>query len=312
VRIGQEVQEVLSRGLTPSPAARQENPLHACADITPPQHLPNIGQGGAGVPSYDSSRFGICRPVTAMISLRIAMLLILLAFLVPLGLRFAWWVMQEQPSSWNTADWSSAGLLPAPATSPQASVHIFSAPAGRWKGILSQHSWVVIKERGAAHYTRFDVVGWGSPVRKNGWAPDGKWYGSVPRIVASIEGTAAEALIPRIRHAVASYPHSRSGDYRVWPGPNSNTFVAAVLAEIPEAGIVLPSNAIGKDYRDPWLFVGLSPTRSGVQVSVMGLIGVTIAWMEGLEVNLFGLVAGLDLRRLAIKLPGWGPMAIVP
>ena len=73
-----------------------------------------------------------------------------------------------------------------------------------------------------------------------------------------------------------------------------------------------PFQGDGQTRRRSWLFVGLSPTRSGIQVSAMGLAGLTVAWMEGLEVNLFGLVAGLDLRRLAIKLPGWGPMAIMP
>ena len=47
----------------------------------------------------------------------------------------------------------------------------------------------------------------------------------------------------------AAIPYSQPGDYLVWPGPNSNSFIAYVLAAIPEAGIVLPPTAIGKDWR---------------------------------------------------------------
>jgi hypothetical protein len=36
----------------------------------------------------------------------------------------------------------------------------------------------------------------------------------------------------------------------MWPGPNSNTFTAAVLRAVPELAILLPPNAIGKDFRD--------------------------------------------------------------
>lgn len=38
----------------------------------------------------------------------------------------------------------------------------------------------------------------------------------------------------------------------------------------------------------------------------MGVLGVKIGWVEGLELNVFGLVAGLDLRRPGVKLPGFG------
>lgn len=238
--------------------------------------------------------------------------LFILAFVLPLTAHGIWALAPDGVLRTRTADWSSANLLPEASVAPEASVHVYSAPTARWRGIFAVHSWVVVKEKGAPHYTRFDVTGWGQPVKIDRWAPDARWYGSTPRLVAAIEGPAAERLIPRIRQAVAKYPHNRPGNYRMWPGPNSNTFVAAILAEIPEARIALPSNAIGKDYRAPGLFVGWSPTRTGFQVSVAGLLGVTLAWVEGLEVNVLGLVAGLDVRQLAIKLPGWGPLTILP
>ena len=128
----------------------------------------------------------------------------------------------------------------------------------------------------------------------------------MPRLVGAVEGPAAEALIPKIREAVARYPYSRTGDYSVWPGPNSNSFVAYVLAAIPEAGIALPPTAIGKDWRVDSRWFGLTPSHTGVQFEVGGLFGVTVGWVEGIEVNILGLVTGIDIRRPALKLPGFG------
>lgn len=246
------------------------------------------------------------------VAIRNVLLLFLLAFLLPLVAHGLWVLTPDNALRSRTADWSSAKLLPQASAAPEASVHVYSAPAARWRGIFAVHTWIVVKEKDADHYSRFDVTGWGRPIKTDRWAPDGRWFGSTPRLVAAIDGPAAERLIPKIRLAVARYPHSRLGDYRVWPGPNSNTFVAAIIAEIPGARIALPSNAIGKDFRGSGLYVGFSPTRTGIQVSVAGLFGLTIAWVEGLEINMLGLVTGIDFRQLAIKLPGWGPLTIMP
>ena len=163
---------------------------------------------------------------------------------------------------------------------------------------------------GAGSYTRFDKVAWGQPVKTNGWAPDARWYGHSPALVGAVEGPAAEALIPKIRAAVARYPYSHSGDYSVWPGPNSNSFTAYVLAAIPEAGIALPPTAVGKDWRVDSRIFGLTPSGTGVQLSLGGLLGITVGWVEGVEVNVLGLVAGIDFRRPALKLPGLGRFGI--
>ena len=56
----------------------------------------------------------------------------------------------------------------------------------------------------------------------------------------------AEAAIPRIRAAVASYRYA--GRYRVWPGPNSNTFAAHVIRDA-RLGCALPPHALGKDFK---------------------------------------------------------------
>ena len=184
-----------------------------------------------------------------------------------------------------------------------------SGRTGGWKGVFSVHSWVVLKPENARSWRRYDVVGWGNPVRVNVRDPDGRWYGNVPQVVLDVRGAQATALIPKIEAAVKSYRYSGDGDYRIWPGPNSNTFIATVLRAIPEAEAILPANAVGRDFR-PRPYVGRTDSGTGVEASLWGVLGVKLGWVEGVEVNLLGLVAGLDLRHPGLKLPGFGRIGL--
>jgi hypothetical protein len=236
---------------------------------------------------------------------RMTVLAVLVLFLAPLAARAALFAVEDRPRSWRQADWSSVGTLPEPARHPEARLIVFSGRTGGWKGVFAVHSWIVLKRANGTAWTRYDVVGWGNPVRTNGWAADGRWYGDVPRVVADVRGAAAEALIPEVEAAVKSYTFSHPGDYRIWPGPNSNTFVATVLRAVPNLGIDLPPNAIGRDFRDG-PFLGLTDSGTGIEASLWGLLGIKLGWVEGVEINLLGLVVGVDFRRPALKLPGFG------
>jgi hypothetical protein len=236
--------------------------------------------------------------------------LLLFAFLLPLASHAIWWLAQDHPRSYAEADWSSSGILPPAARVPEAVVHVLAGRTGRWKGIFAHHTWIVVKPRGAARYTRFDVVGWGRPVRIDGYAADGRWYGDTPVILATLRGAAAERAVPIIREAVATYPFASMGSYGAWPGPNSNTFVAHVARAVPELASGLLPTAIGKDYVRWPSIARLTPSGTGLQLSLGGLIGVSIGWVEGLEINLLGAVAGIDLRRPALKVPGWGRLGV--
>jgi hypothetical protein len=233
------------------------------------------------------------------------LLTILALFLVPIAARAALQALEDRPASWSLADWSSIGSLPPASAHPEARILVLSARTGRWKGVFATHSWVVLKRENARAWSRYDVVGWGSPVRTNGWAPDGRWFGDSPVVVVDVRGAAAAALIPRLEAAITSYGFAKAGDYRVWPGPNSNTFVATLLRAVPELRVTLPPTAIGKDFRDG-LYVGPTDSRTGIEASLYGVLGVKAGWVEGIEVNFMGLVAGLDVRQPALKLPGFG------
>jgi hypothetical protein len=240
---------------------------------------------------------------------KLIMLAIFALFLAPLVARAVLYAIGNDPRSWRDADWSSTGALPEARDFRPARVVIFTGTTGAWKGIFSVHSWVVLKPAGAKQWTRYDVVGWGNPVRTNGWPADGRWYGNMPVAIADVSGAQAEKLIPRIEEAIEAYKFNRAGDYRIWPGPNSNSFTAAILRAVPELGVVLPPNAVGRDFRDG-IYAGWTDSGTGVELNLGGFAAVKLGWVEGIEVDLLGLVAGLDLRHPGVKLPGFGRIGV--
>jgi hypothetical protein len=230
-----------------------------------------------------------------------------LAFVLPLGIAALLYRLDGTGPGWRTADRSSIGTLPPPAQHPAAVVRIFSAKTVRWRGIFASHSWIVFKAAGAPSYTRYDYTAWGElPIRVNGFEPDGRWFGHIPQTVFAADGDTAAALVPRIQTAIAGYAWRNEGDYRAWPGPNSNTFISAIMDAVPEMQVTLPPTAIGKDYPYDGKWLRLTPSHTGVRLTLDGYGGLTLGWIEGIEVNFLGIVAGLDIRRPAAKVPGFG------
>jgi hypothetical protein len=226
-------------------------------------------------------------------------------FLAPVAAKAVLWSFEE-PRNWRTARWSSAGILPEAASDPQARIVVFAARTAGWRGIFAVHTWIVVKPAHADAYTRYEVTGFGRPLRINGRPPDGYWLGDRPLIVADIRGARAAAAIPKIEAAIMAYPYTEYGDYRMWPGPNSNTFVATVLRAAPELEIAMPPEAIGKDYRIDGALLGRTASRTGVEASLYGLFGIKVGRVEGVELNMLSLVAGIDALHPAMKIPAFG------
>ena len=215
--------------------------------------------------------------------------------------------------SWRTASRAPVGLAPDAAVTEEAVVQVYAARAVRWRGYVGVHSWIAVKPRGARAFAVYEVNGWrlrrtGSAVVVSDRPPDGRWFGNAPELLADVRGAAAEAAIRRIETAVDTYPFA--DQYRVWPGPNSNTFTAFVLRGVPELRAELPATAIGKDYLGRRLMAG-APSGTGVQLSLLGLLGVLAAVEEGLEVNLLGLTFGVDPLELSLKAPFVGRIGAV-
>jgi hypothetical protein len=206
---------------------------------------------------------------------------------------------------WRTANRDSAGIAPDPAKTPEAVVQVYAARALNWRGIFGVHTWIATKPENAPRFTVHQVVGWrvlrGLPgLFSEPAIPDRNWFGNPPEIIAELRGPDAEQAIAKIFKAIESYPYIHN--YRLWPGPNSNTFTAHVARQVPELRLQLPVTAIGKDFPIDRP-IDRAPSGTGFQVSVYGLLGMVMAWEEGLEVNLAGLSFGVDLKRPALKLP---------
>lgn len=224
--------------------------------------------------------------------------------LVPLAFSIARGVAYQ--GTWSNAPRHSAGLAPDPATTPEAVVQFYTARAFNWRGYVATHPWIIVKRRGEASYTRYEVVGWGGgeALRRNYTVADGFWFGAEPHLMASYRGENVDRLIDRIEAAIASYPFKN--EYRSWPGPNSNTFLAHVARSVPELRLDIPANAIGKDFRSWDAPFAWAPSGTGVQASLMGVAGITVGVEEGVEANVLGLSFGIDILRPALRVPGLG------
>lgn len=211
---------------------------------------------------------------------------------------------------WRESIHTSNGRAPHPNDEPAALIQVYGARAYNWRGAFGIHTWIATKRQGASYYSIYQVIGWNlyrdrstvtvSRVEE----PDFAWYNAPPELIQEHRGPHVETLIERVETAVAAYPYANQ--YRVWPGPNSNTFTAFVARQIPELRIDLPPTAIGKDYLVGGKLVERMPSGTGWQISLLGVLGVGVAWEEGIELNVLGLSAGIDLNDLDLRLPGVG------
>ena len=212
-------------------------------------------------------------------------------------------------------DWASAthrpsGLAPDPDEHPEAVVQVYGGRTFGWRGAFAVHTWLAAKPAGASRYVRYEVIGWYARAGRSAVsvsssrAADAEWYGAAPELIRDLRGAEAEAVIAKLDAATASYPYANR--YSAWPGPNSNTFIAHLGREIPELRLAMPATAVGKDYLPLSEALARVPSGTGYQLSLFGLLGGLVGVEEGLELNLLGLVVGLDFKPPAVKLPGIG------
>ena len=214
----------------------------------------------------------------------------------------------DPSATWRSGSRESSGQSPSPADEPRAVVQVFAARTVGWRGAFGVHTWIATKRSGATGYVVHHVIGWrvfrgAGAVVTQGGTPDFRWFGAWPEKLADLRGDGVDATIDRIEAAVAAYPYP--GSYRAWPGPNSNTFTAFVARQVPELRLDLPANALGKDWL-PGTIVDRTPSGTGWQLSLAGLLGVAVGVEEGVELNLLGLSVGVDPNDLALRLPGFG------
>lgn len=154
---------------------------------------------------------------------------------------------------WRTASRESAGIAPDPAKIHEAVLEVYGARAWGWRGWFAIHTWIAAKHTGETAYTVYDVVGWrlhhNQPVlRIDQDIPDRYWYGEKPVLIKEYRGRGVDGLIDAVDAAARAYPWKTT--YRVFPGPNSNTFTGWIARRVPQLELQLPLRAIGSGYGD--------------------------------------------------------------
>ena len=216
-------------------------------------------------------------------------------------------------SDWRTASREPANIAPDPSTTTEAVIHVYAARTFSWRGAFGVHTWISVKPTNAKTYTIYEVIGWRgysghSVLTIHNGIPDRYWFGRRPELLAELRDEGVDDIIRRIDVAARRYPYQHG--YKIYPGPNSNTFTAWVARRVPELRLDLPPTAIGKDYLGNRL-VSEVPSGTGYQFNIKGLFGFLAAIEEGFEVNLAGLTFGVDPLDLAIKLPGIGRVGLI-
>ena len=234
--------------------------------------------------------------------------LLFVVFVLPATVAFAWRLFVDRPH-WSDAAHAATGLAPSPVDAPEAVVQVFAARTWGMRGSVAVHTWIATKRPDADHYRRHEVIGWrlrrtGSALVQRRGDPDTQWFSNAPVLLVSRRGVGVAEIIDQIEAIIDEYPYA--GKYRMWPGPNSNTFTAYIGRRIPKLGLQLPPTAIGKDYLADGAWFARPPSGHGVQLSLRGLAGVTASPNEGIEINILGLAAGIAAKPFAVKLPGLG------
>ena len=207
-------------------------------------------------------------------------------------------------------------LAPDPARTTEPVIQVYGARCMGWRGYLSLHTWIAVKPAAAKTFTIYEVTPEalarrGCCVATHKRPPDAYWYGAVPQLLADKRGDEVGPLIERIESAVKNYRYA--GKYVMWPGPNSNTFIAHLARIVPELELELPCHAIGKDYLG-LRSIGRPASGSGFQISLFGLLGILVSRVEGFEINVLGLSCGVNPFGLCVKLPmlgHWGVTRLI-
>tara|TARA_R110000868_G_scaffold143075_9_gene360780 strand:+ start:390 stop:1100 length:711 start_codon:yes stop_codon:yes gene_type:complete len=209
-------------------------------------------------------------------------------------------------TDWRNASKESANISPKPDQLSESIVQVFVARTVNWRGYFAVHPWISWKLKEDSEYTVTQVIGWrarrGLPVIVTmNDLPDRHWFGSKPELIYEIRGDQATSAIENMKSLIPAYP--LANQYRAWPGPNSNTYIAHLIRETKELSVELPPHAIGKDWLVDSYFFDKTASGTGFQFSLFGVVGFVLGLKEGIEVNLFGLNFGIDFWTPALKLP---------
>ena len=165
---------------------------------------------------------------------------------------------------------------------------------------IARHPWFAVRERGATNWVRWEIWSsgaggdWGYIAQRHADPLEGDQV----RVHGVLRGSRAERFIACLERQSARYEHRHR--YIFWPGPNSNTYVDAMLRRC-RFRAELPSTAVGKDYRGA---IGASTTSGGTGVQLeTPVVGLRVGLKEGLQVHILTLTFGIDFWPPALLLP---------
>lgn len=185
-----------------------------------------------------------------------------------------------------------------PPPNDETTVALLTGGLGHPMNDIARHPWFAVRTKGEAEWWVYEVGG-GIRLEADPFRHHRGIYNTpmVHKVWRGEEAARGAACIARVAPEVKQQIDT---NYRLYPGPNSNTFGDAILRRCKlSAG--LPSTSIGKDWRG--LFgITLTTERTGVQVETP-LLGFKLGLKEGIELHVLGLSLGIDLWPPAIILP---------
>ena len=86
-------------------------------------------------------------------------------------------------------------------------------------------------------------------------------------------------MIERAQSLIKEYPYK--GHYKLWPGPNSNTFVEHIIRYTPGVTVELPPHAIGKDFLTNSNFLQSVRPAQEYSYRFLDYWGLPLVWQKG-------------------------------
>ena len=172
-----------------------------------------------------------------------------------------------------------------------------------WYTRFARHSWIDVNAGDGAGWTRIEIISPHSgigvdPISAEVATDDLRWSDRRVRVRGILRGAEAERVIPDLLARAHDYPDDH---YRAVPGPNSNTFIADLVAGTPGLRTTMHADAVGKDYLAP-LGVGVTPSKTGGRFDTP-VLGIALALQEGVELHLIGLQLGVGIWPPRISIP---------
>jgi hypothetical protein len=149
----------------------------------------------------------------------------------------------------------------------QAAVMVLSNRLGGPLRRIARHAYLAVRAKGTTTWDIWECCP-GGKHRSNSSDPFQPSFGDEVRLHGVFTGKRAEKMIECIPKATEAY-----GDppYWLWPGPNSNTYVEAILRKCDIHSDLL-STSVGKDFRG---IIGISWTSGGtgfqIETPLVGL-----------------------------------------